>query len=117
MAMFDNGNTRVSPPPLGLGSGDSRGYVLNVDQQNMVATPVLLADLGVFSAALGTAQLLANGDYAFDAGYASISPATAKAIEVFPTSISGSLGYTLQVGSLAYRAFRLASFYSPPDKD
>jgi arylsulfate sulfotransferase len=114
LAMFDNGNTRVSPPPLGLGSGNSRGYVLYINQQTMVATPVLLADLGVFSSALGSAQLLANTDYAFDAGYVSVSPATADAIEV---SSTGTLGYTLQVGSLSYRSFRLINLYSPPEKD
>ncbi len=114
LAMFDNGNTRVSPPPLGLGSGDSRGYVLNLDQVNKVATPVLLADLGYFSMALGTAELLTNGDYHFDAGYGPGTPTFSEAIEVFPNA---SLGFIVNVQESSYRTFRLKSLYTPPDKD
>ena len=115
LALFDNGNTRVSPPPLGLGSGDSRGYVLNVDQVNKLVTPVLLADLGFFSQALGTAELLAGGDYHFDAGFSFTTPAYAQSIEVFP---DGTRSFTLQVqGVRVYRSIRMISLYSPPDKD
>jgi arylsulfate sulfotransferase len=116
LAMFDNGNTRVSPPPLGLGSGDSRGYVLNVDQVNMVATPIMLADIGFFSEALGTAELLANGDYHFEAGFADATPPYEEAIEVFP---SATLSFTMKgpPGMLCYRNFRMQSLYSPPTKD
>jgi arylsulfate sulfotransferase len=115
MAMFDNGNTRVAPPPLGLGSGDSRGYVLNVDQTNMVVTPTLLADLGYFSLALGTAELLSNGDYHFEAGDGPTVPPFSDAIEVFPNA---TLGFTTMTSSYpCYRNFRMASLYIPPDKD
>ncbi len=114
LAMFDNGNTRVSAPPLGLGSGDSRGYVLNVDQVNMVATPVLLANLGYYSLALGTAELLSNGDYHFDAGIGPGNPSFSEAIEVFPNA---SLGFIVKVDASSYRTFRLKSLYTPPDKD
>lgn len=115
LALFDNGNTRVSPPPLGLGSGDSRGYVLNVDQTNMTATPVMLADLGYYSQALGTAELLSNGDYHFDAGLITGSPAPfTEEIEVFPSAV---LGFTQKINAPYYRAFRMVSLYNPPDKD
>jgi arylsulfate sulfotransferase len=115
MAMFDNGNTRVAPPPLGLGSGDSRGYVLNVDQTNMVVTPTLLADLGFFSQALGSAELLSNGDYHFEAGDGPTSPPYSDAIEVFPNA---TLGFTmLTSNNPCYRNFRMASLYTPPGKD
>jgi arylsulfate sulfotransferase len=115
LALFDNGNTRVSPPPLGLGSGDSRGYVLSVDETNLQVTPVLLADLGIFSGALGTAERLDNGDYHFDAGFSPTAPPYAMTVEVFP---DGTLSYALQVEGLrAYRAMRVISLYSPPSKD
>jgi arylsulfate sulfotransferase len=114
LAMFDNGNTRVSPPPLGLGSGDSRGYVLNVDQVNMVATPVLLADLGFYSLAYGSAEMLSNGDYDFEAGIASVTPSYSEAIEVFPDA---TLGFTQYVKYPCYRSFRMVNLYTPPDKD
>jgi arylsulfate sulfotransferase len=115
LAMFDNGCTRVAPPPLGLGSGDSRGYVLNLDQVNMVATPVLLADLGFYSYSLGSAELLSNGDYHFDAGDGPRTPPYSEAIEVFPDA---TLGFTMEIWGLkSYRIFRLVSLYIPPDKD
>jgi arylsulfate sulfotransferase len=115
LAMFDNGNTRVSPPPIGLGSGDSRGYVLNIDQTSMTATPVLLQDLGVYSAALGTAELLSSGDYHFEAGIISQSPPSSEAIEVFTNS--GTLGFSVQLDAIAYRSFRMTNLDTPPDKD
>jgi arylsulfate sulfotransferase len=115
LALFDNGNTRVSPPPLGLGSGDSRGYVLSVDQVNMVVTPTVMADLGFFSLALGTAERLANGDYHFDAGIASGTPSYSQAIEVFPDA---TLGFTLQMDNVkSYRTIRMDTLYTEPAKD
>lgn len=121
IALFDNGNTRVAPPPIGLGlppgtlDGDSRGYVMTIDETNMVATPIVLADIGLYSMALGTAELLDNGDYWFDAGYGSTTPPIAFAPEVFA---DGQLSYALQVtGIRCYRAMRMSSLYSPPEKD
>jgi len=35
LTVFDNGNTRVAAPPIGLGSGNSRGMALTLDQNNM----------------------------------------------------------------------------------
>ncbi len=116
LALFDNGNTRVSAPPLGLGSGNSRGYVLNVDQVNKTVTPVLSVDLGVYSLALGTAELLSDGHYHFEAGFASAPPAPAgESIEVYPDA---TLGFTQKVsGTLCYRNFRMVNLYAPPSKD
>jgi Arylsulfotransferase (ASST) len=121
LAMFDNGNTRVAPPPLGLGQpqgtpeGDSRGYVLNVDQVNMMVTPMVMADIGFFSEALGTAELLTNGDYHFDAGFADVTPSYSQAIEVFPDA---ALGFTLEMNNVkSYRTIRMNSLYTEPPKD
>jgi len=116
IAMFDNGNTRVQPAPLGLGSGDSRGYVLDLDPVNKVATPVLMADLGFFSVALGSAELLQNGDWQFDAGWTPTAPPfNAQTIEVFPNA---ALSYTFQLnGGTNYRSFRMSNLYTPPLKD
>ena len=49
LTVFDDGNTRVAPPPIGLGSGNSRGMSLTVDQTHMTVTPLLSQDLGVYS--------------------------------------------------------------------
>jgi arylsulfate sulfotransferase len=122
LAVFDNGNTRVQPPPLGLGlpqgtlDGDSRGYVLHVDQVNMVVTPILLDDLGFYSEALGTSELLTNGDYYFNAGFADATPSYAQFIEVFPNATNT---FTIQMGEnvKAYRSIRMDNLYTVPDKD
>ena len=64
MTLFDNGDTRISPPtgpgsstgPIpGLGSNcgpsdcNSRGMALTIDETTMQATPVMSQDLGVYS--------------------------------------------------------------------
>lgn len=113
MSMFDNGNTRVSPPPTGTGSGDSRGYVINVDETNMTATPLLLADLGNYSFALGTAQRLSNTnhDYAFTSGIVNPGPYGQSIEVVGAPAPTGTLNYTLQGAGSMYRAYRLSSLY------
>lgn len=110
LAMFDNGNTRVSQQ-----GGDSRGYVLQVDETNRTVTPILLADLGFFSQALGSAQQLTNGDWHFGAGFGNTNPPFSQSIEVFP---DGTLSFTIQTsGVRTYREFQLPSLYTPPLKD
>lgn len=54
LTLFDNNDTRISKPPLGLGGGNRRGRALNVDESVVQVTPVLSADLGVYSAAGGS---------------------------------------------------------------
>ena len=107
LMVFDDGNTRVSV----LGSGNSRGQVLQLDEPNRVASVVLNADLGVFSVALGSAQKLTNGDYAFDAGFVLVSnTAVADSIEV---NASGKIVFEIQANVLLYRSFRMTDLYTP----
>ncbi|MGH8212852.1 MAG: aryl-sulfate sulfotransferase, partial [Rhodanobacteraceae bacterium] len=65
--VFDDGNTRVFDNP-GV-TENSRGQVYQVDEVNKVATLLVNSDLGVYSAALGSAQLLSNGNYHFLPGF------------------------------------------------
>jgi arylsulfate sulfotransferase len=118
LTVFDNGNTRVSQ----LGSGDSRGMALTVDETPcpaspcMQATPVLSVDLGVYSQAFGSAQLLSNGNYFFLAGIVPVQTGMASySIEILPTSgtDTGTQVFDL-MGSEAYRAWRMSSLYQPP---
>ncbi len=62
--VFDNNNVGFAH-----GGEHSKGQSWNLDQTNLIAYPVKNYDLGVFSGALGSAQLLLNGDYSFGAGY------------------------------------------------
>jgi len=106
--VFDNGNTRVSPPPLGLGGGASRGYVFSLDETRMTATVLLAADLNSYSPAFGSAQLLANGNYAFLSGNINGKQA-AQSLELLPSGAS-NFGFLWQ--SAAYRWFRMTDLYT-----
>lgn len=107
IVLFDDGDVRRATDP----NAHSRGQVFLLDEQNLVATPVLNADLGGYSLALGSAQKLPNGNYHFGQGWLQPSN-TSQAIEVDP---SGKVVFALQLNSPAYRSFRLADLYTPYD--
>lgn len=124
ISCFDNGNTRLSSPPLGLGSdcGNdcySRGMVLSFDETStpMTVTPQMSDSLGVVSSSGGNAQLLTNGDWFFAAVdvRSTASNVATYVIEVDP--IAGTLGGT-QVLNIetaeGYRAWQMSSLYNPP---
>lgn len=117
MTIFDNGNTRVAPPPVGLGSGNSRGMALTVNASGLQVTPVLSSDLGVYSIAMGSAQLLYNGNYFFQPAYVliNLNLVNSYGIEIFPTA--GTATGTQVLNLLApesYRAWQMSSFYAVP---
>jgi arylsulfate sulfotransferase len=103
--VFDNGTTRHTEQ-----GGDSRGQVWNVNQTTMAAALELNVDLGAYSHALGSAQLLQNGDYMFQPGYILLN----SDIEVQNTEFAhGTAVYEFQsIGSIAsYRGWRLPDLY------
>jgi arylsulfate sulfotransferase len=126
LTVFDNGDTRVSPPSgpgsssgclPGLGSGHSRGMALAVDENTFQVTPVLSQDLGVFTTAGGSAQLLSNGNYFFLPAvvFVSLSEEASFAMQFFPTpgTVNGAQVLNLQAPS-AYRGWQMPSLYNPP---
>jgi arylsulfate sulfotransferase len=109
VALFDNGNTRITQNG---GVGDSRGQLLKVNQKNMTATLLYNFDTGVQSLALGTAQMLVNSKGTptglhYEAGCAN-SCTSGVTLSFYPT---GTLN--LQTSSTAYRAFQMHDMYSP----
>lgn len=91
--VFDNGNMRVGPTSAGgLGSGchpndcNSRGMAFTFNESAMTVTPVVSFDLGGYSSAMGSAQLLANGNYFFE------NPV------VFVLAQNNTFGYSMEVG-------------------
>jgi arylsulfate sulfotransferase len=111
LTLYDNGNTRIAQHP----GGHSRGQVYILDEAGREARPILNADMGVYSNAVGSAQLLPNGDYHFDSGFLNIttgtSPFSAQSVEV---NSVGSRVWGIQVGQLEYRSFRMPSLYEAP---
>ncbi len=114
LMVFDDGNVRAAADP----SAHSRGQVFEVDEANKTVAPILNADLGVYSGALGTAELLPNGDYHFDAGFLLSTDANgnpvynAQSLEVDP---SGHIDFGVQFGTLEYRTFRMPDMYTAPE--
>jgi arylsulfate sulfotransferase len=105
MIVFDDGDVRRASDP----TADSRGQVWKIDEQTLTATLVFNADLGNYSDALGSAQRLSNGNYAFDSGRQGQRPHQfGQSIEVQP---DGSKAYVLQVSQPVYRAFRVQTLY------
>jgi len=123
MSMFDNGNTRTSAPPLGLGVNcgpydcNSRGMALNFTESNLTVTPALSVDLGVLAFSGGNAELLADGNYYFMAATVLVSLSTEDsfALEILPTPASGLASVVLNVQTTeSYRGWQLVSLYNPP---
>ena len=105
LSLFDNGNTRSAQNP-GIVE-NSRGMVLQLDESSLTATPLLSTDLGVYSAAVGSAQRLDNGDYHFEAGF--IGGGAASQNSEF--SLAGVETYLSQINDFCYRSYRMVSLY------
>ena len=104
LMVFDNGNVRHAEDS----AANSRGQVFRIDEQNRVVTPVVNADLGAFSTALGSAQKLANGNYHFDLGW--LPDVTSRSVEVDP---AGRIVYAIHASIPEYRTFRMDDLYTP----
>ena len=102
LTLFDNGNTRVG------GAGNSRGQAWSLNETSRIANIDLNVDLGVQSFAVGTAQLLSNGNYWFEAGFVSPAPLTTQGSEVTP---GGGLVFRSFTDHAIYRTFRLQNLY------
>ncbi len=116
LTIFDNGNTRVSPPPVGVGPGNSRGMAVTFDETQMQVTPVLSADLSVYSVAMGSGNLLPGGNYFFQPAIVVVGLNTdANSIQIFPTPGTdvGTVVLNLQ-GVEHYRGWEMQSLYNPP---
>jgi len=135
MTIFDNGNTRVSQPTAstggmpGLGSAcgpndcHSRGMAVAFDEKAMIVTVSpngVSLDLGAFSTAMGSAQMLADGNYFFENPLVLINLSTTVgySMEIGPTPAVPQVGAANVLLNLAgpqhYRGWQLPSLYFPP---
>jgi hypothetical protein len=104
ISVFDNGNTRQAASP----GAHSRGQALIIDEQAMTASLGVNIDLGTYSPAYGSAQLLSNGNWWFMAGIANTQPSSTQATEFSP---SGQVVYKVSYSSHSYRSFRLQGLF------
>lgn len=105
---LDNGNTRCD----GQGADcHSRGQVYQLDEANRRATRIVDADLGDYSAALGWAQLLPNGNLSFVSGFQQDqAPAFGQTEEFDPSGVA-LLSVVESRPAQLYRAYRLTTMY------
>ena len=126
MTLFDNGNTRIAAPPLGLGGSpaclpydcNSRGMALTFTEvPPMQVTAVLSSDLGYFSAAMGSAQLLSTGGYFFQPAIVLTPQLTtvgySMEVAPIPPTDLPTVPLNLQ-GPEHYRGWQMTSMYFPP---
>lgn len=103
LTLFDNGNVRQATDP----AAHSRGQVLRIDERNRAVEPILNADMGGYSLALGAAQKLPSGAYHFDVGW--LDGLKSRSVEMNP---AGEMVYSLEIDAPLYRSFRLWNLYS-----
>ncbi len=114
LLVFDDGNLRAANDP----NAHSRGQAFKVDETKRTVTPILNVDLGLYSGALGTAELLPDGNYHFDAGFLLSTDANgnsleaARSVEIDP---SGQMVFGVQFNTLEYRTFRMPDLYTAPE--
>ena len=112
MTIFDNGNTRrqFCDP-----NANSRGQIVVMNEPGREVHFNQNADLGSYSSALGSAQLVtyANSSNAsYDSGLIGGAPnGFSQTTEVDP---NGNVVFNLQAAALTYRTFRLTDLYTPP---
>jgi len=122
MTIFDNGNTRISAAPLGLGSNckpydcNNRGMAVTFSETTLQVTPVLSVDLGRYSSANGSAQLLDDGNYFFVAGLVPVSLTDHSfSLEVGAVPATGAADVIVDIRSVEqYRGWQVPNLYSPP---
>jgi arylsulfate sulfotransferase len=109
LILFDDGNTRKADDP----TATSRGQVLSINEDTRIAKLVMNADLGSYSAAVGSAQKLPNGNFHFDSGF--IQDAAGKfSSQSVEVDRAGSLVFAIQFTALEYRTFRMRDLYTEP---
>ena len=120
LSVFDDGNTRVSAlgsPGCEPSDCNSRGMALSFSESSLQASPVLSTDLGSYSPAMGSAQLLPDGNYFFMSGWVLLYPnLNSYALEILPTAgtDTGTTVLNLEEGEGEYRGWQMTSLYAPP---
>jgi len=111
LPLFDNGNTRYAKDP----SAVSRGQVLSIDETKMTADIQINVDFSFYAGGFGTAQLLENGNYWWQAGGAGGGHAAdpTQSTEYVPSGFTGVPAYSIWFADTSYRTFRLAHLKAP----
>lgn len=107
LSVYDNGNLRRARCDT---DGNSRGYVLHVDETHLRATPSVIADLGGYSLGLGTAELIpGSGRYHFESGWMPGPTSVSTEVDQMGTTI-----FKMRADNVTtYRSYRMRDLYTP----
>jgi hypothetical protein len=114
---MDNGDFRIAACDT---NGDSRGYVLSVDEINMTVTPILTQDLGYYSKGLGSAELIpGTSNYHFELGQIQrLATVSSQSMEIDPLTTPASTAFGMfEPDTQTYRSFRMQDLYTPAPPD
>jgi arylsulfate sulfotransferase len=118
LLVLDNGSRRHEK----FADANNRGQAWAIDEKTHAATQVVNVDLGEFSAVVGSAQKLANGNYSFESGFILGNPPRGRAEEsewsqTTEITPEGKITFKQRAeGSLTYRSFRVPDMYTAPMK-
>ncbi len=111
LTLFDDGNTRQA---LYDPNATSRCHLLALDETDLIANLNTNGDMGTYSFAVGSAQLLRNGNLACDSGFinglggAGTDPET-QTVEM---DQQGNFIYSMTALEDSYRTFRMQDLYT-----
>ncbi len=110
MTVFDDGNTRHTQ----CNSGNSRGMVLSVSEGMHTVYIQTLADMGHYSYALGSAQLLKSTSYPMYASFGDgLLFLPGNSAQITETDLSGNHVFEMQTDQWSYRSYRAQDLYTP----
>jgi len=109
LTLFDDGNTRQAQYNP---NAHSRCQILALDEPALVANLNTNGDVGSYSFALGSAQLLLNGDVHCDSGILGGLGSPNPLTESVELDQSGNFVYKMDAAETSYRTFRMHDLYT-----
>lgn len=111
LSLIDDGRQRKKKFP----NGNNRGQVWKLNEDAKTATLVQNADLGVYSFAVGSAQLLPDGHASYESGII-LGPGGIRG-QMTEVDRDGKVAYAQEIdGTVVYRSFRVPDLYTAPSK-
>jgi arylsulfate sulfotransferase len=107
LTLFDDGNDRFALDS----SAHSRCLLYAINENALWANLNVDSDVGTYSFALGSNQILANGSMSCDSGYVNNSLNTESTEN--PITGTATVNYSMGVNQGTYRSFRMSSLYNP----
>lgn len=110
LTVFDDGNLRVSQ----CHGGDSRGMVLLVSEAARTVYLQTVADMGQYTFAAGSAQLLVTPNNAYASfGTGILTVGGGYETHSIETDFTGKIVYQLKANQWSYRVYRQQDLYTP----